>query len=165
MFHFGRKRPAYSASVYSTVARVLVAAARPAVYAALLDPAAVARWRVPGGMRGQVHVLEPYVGGRIAMSLTYDVPGRAGKTAGATDAYAGVLVELVDGERVVEEVAFASDDPALAGTVTVTTSLRDVPGGTEVELRMDGIPDGVPAEQNQAGAEMALARLARLLSS
>ena len=151
--------------MYSTVARRVVRADRRSVYAALLDPAAIARWRVPDGMRGEVHLLEPYAGGRIAMSLTYDDPSRSGKTDGATDAYTGVFVELVEGECVVEEVRFESEDPALAGTLRVTTSLREVPGGTEVELRMDGVPDGVPAEQNQAGVEMALAGLARLLTA
>ena len=51
-----------------------------AVYRALLDPAAIARWRVPDGMRGEVHELDARVGGRIRMSLTYDDPTSAGKS-------------------------------------------------------------------------------------
>ena len=149
--------------MYSTTARTVVAADCMAVYAALLDPAAVAQWRVPDGMRGEVHELEARPDGRIRMSLTYDDPAAAGKSAGATDTYAGVFVELVAGERVVEEVGFDSADPALAGTITMTTTLREVAGGTEVEIRMDGVPDAVPAAENELGTRMALDKLARLV--
>ncbi|MBZ5740100.1 SRPBCC domain-containing protein [Nocardioides mangrovi] len=151
--------------MYSTTARRTVAADRAVVYGALLDPAAVARWRVPDGMTGEVHELDARVGGRIRMSLTYDDPAAAGKTGGATDTYAGVLVALVPGERVVEEVAFEADDAGLGGTITMTTTLRDVPGGTEVEIRMDGVPDAVPPDQNELGTRMALDKLARLVGS
>jgi len=152
--------------VYSTVVTRRVAAPRSVVYAALLDPVAVARWRVPEGMVGEVHELDARVGGRLRMSLTYDVPSAAGKTGGATDTYVGTYVELLPGERVVEEVAFESDDPALTGTITMTTTLRDASGGsggTDVEIRMDGVPDGVPPEQNELGTRMALDALARLV--
>lgn len=149
--------------MYTTTVSRTVPADRATVYRALLDPAAVVRWRVPEGMRGELHELEARVGGAIRMSLTYDDPAAAGKSGGATDTYAGLFVELVAGERVVEEVAFASDDPDLAGTITMTTSLRDVPGGTEVEIEMAGMPDAVPPEQNEEGAWMALDALARLV--
>ena len=149
--------------MYSTTVRVVVPADRPTVYRALLDPDAVARWRVPDGMRGEVHELDARVGGGIRMSLTYDDPSAAGKTGGATDTYRGTYAELVPGERVVEEIAFETDDPDLRGTITATTTLRDVAGGTEVELRMDGMPDAVPAADNETGTRMALEKLARLL--
>ncbi len=146
----------------STITR-LVAAPRDAVYRALLDPAAIEQWRVPDGMRGEVHELEARVGGRIRMSLTYDDPTSAGKSGGATDTYAGRFVELVEGERVVEEIRFESDDPALRGTMTMTTTLRDVDGGTAIEIRHDGIPDAVSPADNETGTRMALDKLARLV--
>ncbi len=149
--------------MYSTTARVVVAADPETVYRALLDPAAVAAWRVPDGMRGTVHELDPRVGGRIRVSLAYDDPAALGKTDGATDSYAGVFTELVPGERVVEQVAFETGDPDLAGTITTTTTLRAVDGGTAVEMRLDGVPDVVPPADNEAGTRMALAKLARLV--
>lgn len=149
--------------MYTTTVRRTVPADRATVYAALLDPGAVARWRVPAGMTGEVHELDPRVGGRIRMSLTYDDPTTAGKSAGATDTYRGTYVELVPEERVVEEVAFESEDPDLGGPITMTTTLRDADGGTEVEIRMDGLPDAVPADQNELGSRMALEALARLV--
>lgn len=149
--------------MYTTTVSRVVAADRTTIFRALLDPAAVARWRVPEGMRGQVHELDARVGGSIRMSLTYDDPAQAGKSGGSTDTYTGTFAELVADERVVELVVFESDDPTLAGTITLTTSLRDVPGGTEVEIRMEGVPDAVPPEQNEAGSRMALDALARLV--
>ncbi|MDF1603948.1 SRPBCC domain-containing protein [Nocardioides sp. YIM 152315] len=150
--------------MYSMSVSAVVPADASTVYAALLDPDAVARWRVPDGMTGEVHELDARVGGRVRMSLTYDDPGAAGKTEGATDTYAGRLVELVDGERVVEEIEFDSDDPGLAGLIMITTTLRPAPeGGTEVEMRFDGMPDSVPADQNELGTRMSLSKLARLV--
>lgn len=149
--------------MYTTTVTRIVGTDRATVYRALLDPDAVVRWRVPHGMRGEVHELDARVGGRIRMSLTYDDPAQAGKSGGATDTYSGTYAELVEGERVVEQVEFDSDDPDLAGVITMTTTLRDAPGGTEVELRMDGVPDAVPPDQNAAGSRMALDALARLV--
>lgn len=149
--------------MYSTTVTQLVPADRATVYRALLDPDAVARWRVPDGMRGEVRELDPRPGGRIRMSLTYDDPTSAGKTDGATDTYSGRFVELVEGERVVEEIEFETDDPALRGTIRTTTTLRDADGGTEVVLHMDGMPDVVPRADNETGSRMALEKLARLV--
>src|SRR4051794_12369819 len=135
-------------AMYTTTVRIVVPADRATVYGALLDPDAVARWRVPDGMRGEVHELDARVGGRVRMSLTYDDPASAGKTSGSTDTYSGRYVDLVEGERVVEEIAFETDDADLDGTITATTTLRDVDGGTEVEMRMEGMPDAVPPADN-----------------
>jgi uncharacterized protein YndB with AHSA1/START domain len=152
--------------VHTTSVRRTVPADRATVYAALLDPAAVGRWRVPDGMTGEVHELDPRVGGTVRISLTYDDPAAAGKSGGATDTYLGTYVELVSGERVVEQIEFESDDAGLRGRITMTTTLRDAPdgsAGTEVEIRMDGLPDAVRADENELGSRMALDALARLV--
>jgi uncharacterized protein YndB with AHSA1/START domain len=152
--------------MYSTVVSRVVPADRDAVWRALTDPAALARWRVPDGMRAQVHELDPVPGGTIRMTLTHEDPTALGKTDGASDTYSGLFVEVVPGERLVEQVAFESDDPALRSVITVTTSLRAPAGGragTEVEIAMDGVPAAVPAAENEEGTRMALDRLARLV--
>ena len=147
----------------TTTASAVVPAPPAIVYRALLDPDAVAVWRVPDGMTAEVHELDARVGGRIHVSLTYVDPERAGKSHGATDTYAGRFVELVPGERVVEEVSFETGDPALGSPMTMTTTLRPVEGGTEVTIRHDGLPDGVAAADNEAGTAMALAKLGELV--
>jgi uncharacterized protein YndB with AHSA1/START domain len=69
----------------------------------------------------------------------------------------------VPGELVVEVDEFETDDPALRGEMTITVTLRDDGGGTELTAVHEGVPDGVPPEQNELGWRMALARLAALL--
>lgn len=146
--------------MYSMTVSGLVRAPRAAVYRALLDPAAVARWRAPDDMTAEVHELDPREGGRFRISLTYDDPTRAGKSDGSTDTYGGHFARLLPDEQVVEVIEFESDDPDLQGRMTMTTTLRDTEGGTEVEIRHDGIPGRVPAADNETGTRMALANLA-----
>ncbi len=142
-----------------------VRAPRPAVYRALLDAAAVARWRVPGGMTSRVHEFDAREGGSFRVSLTYDLPDAAGKSAAHTDTYHGHFRTLVPDERVVEVLEFETADPALRGTMTMTTTLTDSDGGTEVLIVHEGIPDGVSAADNELGTRMALAHLAELVEA
>jgi uncharacterized protein YndB with AHSA1/START domain len=141
-----------------------IAAPRAAVFAALLDADAVAAWRVPDGMRSRVHEFEGREGGRFRVSLTYEDKTSAGKTTAHTDTYHGHFAEVVAGERVVEVLEFESADPALQGEMTMTTTLADAPGGTEVTIAHDGLPDVVPAAENELGTRMALDKLAALVS-
>ena len=147
-------------STYSMTVTGLVRAPRAAVYRALLDPDALARWRTPDDMSAQVHEFDPREGGGFRISLTYDDPARAGKSAGSTDTYAGRFERLVPHEQVVEVIEFESEDPGLRTPMTMTTTLRDVEGGTQVEIHHRGIPDGVSRADNETGTRMALAKLA-----
>lgn len=45
-----------------------ISAPRPVVYRAMTDPAALAIWRAPEGMRGKVHEFDGRVGGGYRMS-------------------------------------------------------------------------------------------------
>lgn len=146
--------------MYEQRASTLVRAPRSAVYAALLDPGAVSTWRVPDDMTANVEEWVPVEGGRFRVSLTYRGEERTGKTEGATDTYAGEFGRLAPDEQVVERLAFETDDPDLQGEMTMTWTLRDVDGGTEVELLHEGLPDVVPPEDNETGTRMALTKLA-----
>ncbi|MEU8133706.1 SRPBCC domain-containing protein [Streptodolium elevatio] len=150
---------------YTTEVSRHIKAARPAVYRALLDPEAVARWRVPDDMRSHVHEFEPREGGRFRVSLTYEAPDGVGKTSAHTDTYHGRFTRLVPDELVAEELEFETDDPTLQGTMTLTTTLTDVPGGTEVRILHEGIPDTIPRADNEQGTQMSLTALAALLES
>ncbi len=137
-----------------------VAAPREAVYRAVSDPAVIARWRFPDGMTSVVEELD---GGAFRVTLTYDAPDARGKTTAHSDSYRARFARLVPGELVVEVDEFETDDPALAGAMTTTVRLRDAGTGTEVTAVHEGVPAGVPPEQNEEGWRMALARLAALL--
>lgn len=129
----------------------------------MLDPDAVAQWKVPDGMRSEIHVFEPRQGGAFRVSLTYDAPDATGKTAGRTDTYHGRFLKLVPDELLVEAVEFETDDAELRGEMKITTTLADAGAGTDVTMLHEGLPPGVPPEDNETGTAMALAKLAALL--
>lgn len=149
--------------MYATRVLRHVSATRAAVYRALLDPEAIAVWRVPAGMSSRVHEFDAREGGRFRVSLTHDEPDAAGKSAARTDTYHGHFARLVPGELVVEVMEFETADPALRGRMTMTTTLTDADGGTDVLMVHEGIPDAVPAADNETGTRMALDNLARLV--
>ncbi|MFJ8593946.1 SRPBCC domain-containing protein [Streptomyces sp. NPDC093598] len=143
-----------------------VDAPRSAVYRALVSAEAIARWRVPAGMSGEVHEFDAREGGRFRVSLTYEAPDASGKSAAHTDTYHGHFARLVPDEQVVEVLEFEAADPALRGAMTLTTTLTDAEGGgTDVLMVHEGIPDAVPAADNETGTRMALANLARLVET
>ncbi|MFD4258128.1 SRPBCC family protein [Streptomyces sp. NPDC058534] len=151
--------------MHSTRVSRHVNAPRSAVYRALLDPAAVAAWRVPDGMTAQVHAFEARAGGAFRVSLTYEAPTGTGKSGAHTDTYHGHFARLVPDEQVVEVLEFESADPAFQGPMTMTTTLTDAGGGTEVVVAHDGLPDAVPAADNETGTRMALAKPAALVEA
>ncbi len=142
-----------------------VNASRASVYRALLDARAVATWMVPTGMTSQVHTFEGREGGAFRISLTYDAPTGAGKTTAQTDTFHGRFVKLVPNEQVVEVVEFETTDPAMRGEMTVTITLADADGGTDLLAVHDGLPRGVPAADNEAGWRSSLAKLAALVEA
>jgi uncharacterized protein YndB with AHSA1/START domain len=150
--------------VYTTSVSQHIDAPRAAVYQALTDPYAIAKWRVPDGMRSEVHEFEAREGGRFRVSLTYSSPDSTGKSSAHTDTYHGRFARLVPGELVVEELEFETGDPALATPMTMTTTLTDAGGGTDVTILHEGIPDAIPRADNETGTRMALAALARLVT-
>jgi uncharacterized protein YndB with AHSA1/START domain len=142
-----------------------VNAPRAAVYRALLDARAVATWMVPTGMTSQVHAFDPREGGSFRISLTYDAPTGTGKTTAQTDTYHGRFVKLVPDEQVVEVVEFETADPALRGEMTITVTLADADGGTEVIAVHDGLPPGLSPADNETGWRSSLGKLAALVEA
>jgi uncharacterized protein YndB with AHSA1/START domain len=135
------------------------------VYNALIDANAVATWMVPTGMTSHVHQFEAREGGAFRISLTYDAPTGTGKTTAHTDTYHGRFVSLVPNERVVEALEFETSDPRMQGEMTVTFTLADVDGGTELVAVHDGLPPGLSAADNETGWRMSLGKLAKLVEA
>lgn len=142
-----------------------VKAPRERVYRALVDADAIAKWKVPTGMTSHVHTFEGREGGTYRISLTYEAPTGVGKTTAHTDTYHGRFVKLVPNERIVEVTEFETADPALRGEMTITITLADADGGTEVLAVHDGLPPGVPTADNETGWRQALAKLAKLVEA
>jgi uncharacterized protein YndB with AHSA1/START domain len=116
-------------------------------------------------MHSHVHEFDAREGGAFRISLTYDAPDATGKTAAHSDTYHGHFRELIPDERVVEVFEFETPDPALQGVMTMTTTLTDTERGTNVLIVHEGLPDAVPAADNETGTRMALANLARFVEA
>jgi hypothetical protein len=65
----------------------------------------------------------------------------------------------------VQVVEFESDDPAMAGEMTVTYTLVDVDGGTDVVGVHENLPPGVAPADNELGWRMSLDKLAELVEA
>lgn len=114
-------------------------------------------------MSSVVHEFDAREGGAFRVSLTYDLPTGTGKTTAHTDTYHGHFRRLIPDEEVVEVLEFETDDPGLGGEMTITTTLADADGGTEVVMTHEGLPDGVASDDNELGTRMALDHLAALV--
>jgi uncharacterized protein YndB with AHSA1/START domain len=145
--------------------RQCVKAPRAAVYRALLDGRAVAVWMVPDDMTSQVHEFEAREGGTFRISLTYEDPAGTGKTTAHTDTYHGRFVRLVPNQQVVEVMEFETDDDLMRGEMTVTFTLTDADGGTDVVAIHDNVPPGIARADNELGWRMSLQKLARLVEA
>jgi uncharacterized protein YndB with AHSA1/START domain len=141
-------------------------APRAKVYEALLDPAAVVRWKVPTEMTSTVHEFDAREGGMLRISLTYTASDRTGKSAENTDTYRGRFIQLIPNELVVEVDEFETSDPAFAGPMTITIMLSEsTDGGTDLVATHEGLPEGVAPADNELGWQQSLDRLADLVEA
>lgn len=142
----------------------MIAAPSERVFASLVDPEALAAWLPPDGITAQFEHFDPRPGGSYRLVLTYLDASRAhGKATADSDVVEARYIDIVPGVRVVQAVNFLSDDPAFAGTMTMTWALSTVDGGTRVDITAEGVPDGISAEDHAAGLASSLANLADYL--
>ena len=143
-----------------TASRV-IAAPRAQVYAALVDREALVAWLPPDGMTARFERFDPRPGGSYRLVLTYADPARAeGKATADSDIVEARYLDIVPDVRVVQAVDFISDDPAFAGTMTMTWEVTAVDGGTRVDITADDVPDGISAGDHADGLASSLANLA-----
>jgi uncharacterized protein YndB with AHSA1/START domain len=143
-----------------TASRVVDAPAE-RVFAALVDPDALTTWLPPAGMTGRFEHVDLRPGGSYRLVLTYlDASGAPGKARADADIVEARVVDIVPGERFVQAVDFVADDPAFAGTMTMTWSVVAVGDATRVDIVADDVPDGITAEDHAEGMASSLANLA-----
>ena len=139
----------------------VIAASPERVWAALVDPGALTAWLPPGGMTGRFERFDARPGGSYRLVLTYaDASGAPGKATAESDIVEARFVDIVPGERVVQAVDFVSDDPAYAGTMTMTWAVTADGAGTRVDIVAEDVPDGISAEDHAAGLASSLTNLA-----
>ncbi|HEU5012108.1 MAG TPA: SRPBCC family protein [Roseiflexaceae bacterium] len=134
-----------------------------ALYRACTDPVALAVWRTPGDMTGEVHRFDYRVGGGYQMSLYYPASDETvrGKTSAREDRYTARFVELTPPGRIVEAITFDTRDPAFFGEMLMEVTLEAEAGGTTVSIAFKNLPSGIRPEDNEAGTRSALDKLAR----
>ena len=143
------------------VASRVIAAPPAQVFAALVDRDALMAWLPPRGMTARFERFDPRPGGSYRLVLTYaDASGAPGKAVPESDVIEARYVDIVPDHRVVQAVDFVSDDPAFAGTMTMTWEVTAVEGGTRVDIVADDVPDGISAEDHATGLASSLANLA-----
>src|SRR5581483_8038573 len=139
----------------------VIAAPLESAWAALVDPGALMAWLPPEGMTGRFERFDVRPGGSYRMVLTYsDASGAPGKASAESDIVEARFTDIVPGERVVQAVDFVSDDPAFAGTMTMTWEVTAVDAGTCVNIIAEDVPDGISAADHAAGLASSLANLA-----
>jgi uncharacterized protein YndB with AHSA1/START domain len=120
---------------------------------------------VPDGMTSHVRVFDAREGGAFRISLTYAASTGTGKTSENTDTYHGRFVKLVPDEQVIEKMEFETDDAAMRGEMTVTFTLTDADGGTDLLAVHENLPPGVSPADNETGWRMSLDKLAAFVAA
>ncbi len=131
------------------------------VFAALLDPAQLREWLPPQGMTGRFEHFDPRPGGSYRLVLTYETGSSGtGKATEDSDIVDVTFIDVEPNVRVVQAVDFVSDDPAFAGTMTMTWEVSARPDGTQVTIRAVDVPAGISPEDHAVGMASSLAQLA-----
>lgn len=145
-----------------TASRTILASPR-AIFRALLDPEVLVKWRPPAGMSARLRAFDPRAGGGYCIEMRYGDASRVGKTTRSSD-IVWVRFETIDpDDSIVERIRFDSEDPAFAGEMRLTTSLRAVADGTQVTFIAEHVPAGIDEADHRTGMESSLKNLANLL--
>ena len=124
------------------------------VYRAFLEPGAMGKWLPPHGFTCEVHHMDARVGGGFRMSFRHFGSGHV-------HTFGGDYLALLPDEHIRYTDRF--DDPSLPGVMQVDVRLRPVPGGTELHIVQDGIPEAIPLAMCYLGWQESLGQLAQLV--
>ena len=124
------------------------------VYRAFLEADAMAKWLPPRGFTCQVAHMEAKVGGTFRMSFK-------NFGTGSSRAFGGEYLELMPYKRIRYTDHF--EDPNLPGLIQVTVELAQVPGGTELHIVQEGLPEVIPVAMCYLGWQESLMQLAALV--
>lgn len=144
---------------HTDVGQAVVKAPPDEVFAALVDEEARTIWLPPAGMSGRFTWFEVRPGGGYRMTLTYDDESTLGKSGENTDVVEVRFVSVDEPRRLVEEADFVSDDPDLAGTMTMIWSLEPVDDGTLVIITATDVPDGISSQDHATAFASTLSNL------
>ena len=112
-------------------------------------------------MTGRFERFDARPGGSYRMVLTYsDASGAPGKATADSAIVEARFVDIVPGERVMQAVDFVSDDPAYAGTMTMTWLITAAGAGTRVDIVAEAVRTASPRRTTPRGSATTLSNLA-----
>jgi uncharacterized protein YndB with AHSA1/START domain len=85
----------------------------------------------------------------------------AGGTTGHGSSFGGEYLELVPHEKL--RYTDECDDPNLPGVMQTTLTLKQVSGGTDLQVVQEGVPEVIPVEMCYLGWQESLGQLANLV--
>ncbi|GAS90822.1 SRPBCC domain-containing protein [Mycolicibacterium brisbanense] len=130
------------------------------VFAALVDPDALAAWLPPDGMAGTLTDFVPGPGGQFRIVLTYQDPAGADPKSGAdADVVEARISEVDPDARLVWQVDFDSEDARFAGTMTMTWTTQPDGDGTRVTVTASDVPPGIGEADHLEGLRSSLEHL------
>lgn len=110
-------------------------------------------------MSGRFSWFDARPGGGYSLTLTYDDEAIHGKSTENSDVVEVRFIEVDEPRQLVEEADFVSDDPNLAGTMTMIWSLEPVERGTLVTITATDVPDGISSEDHATAFASTLSNL------
>lgn len=140
----------------------IIRATKRKLYDAFTNERALEFWLAPDTMKGKIHDFDLKVGGGYNMSLFYTDNKIAGKTSENEDRFSAKFVELDPYEKIVETINFQSDKNEFTGQMIMEVLFETITNNsTKVTITFRNIPEGIDPEDNEAGTEQSLEKLAR----
>ena len=145
-----------TAEGFSLQIKRVIKAPRERVYAAWTDPAQLQQWFGPETVQTNAIVAEAHPGGNIQWDLT--------NSDGEKMTMRGEFLEVQPNKKVVFTWKWDDDENWEGRNSVVTVELADVPGGTEVRLTHEQLPNEQSRENHTQGWESALIKLENFCS-
>ncbi|HEX7724875.1 MAG TPA: SRPBCC family protein [Candidatus Paceibacterota bacterium] len=124
------------------------------VFRAFADADAKASWLPPYGFvcTVQEHAFREGSGYKMAFTNF---------TTGSRQSFGGTFTKITPNEYIQYSDTF--DDPNLPGTMNTMVTLKAVPGGTELTIIQENIPEMIPASMCYLGWQESLEKLIKLV--
>jgi uncharacterized protein YndB with AHSA1/START domain len=148
-----------------TVQSIQIKASKSVVYQTILEKELIHKWKVPDDMICTVHEFNPIENGSYRISLEYENINEIGKTTRNIDTYHGYFKILKPYDLIVEIDEFESDHIDLKGLMSITYTLIESNGETNLEIIHDHLPNSISLSDNLLGWQMALVKLKRLIET
>ncbi|MEX0618818.1 MAG: SRPBCC domain-containing protein [Pseudohongiellaceae bacterium] len=131
------------------------------IYEAFATPGAMEKWLPPEGMTGLMLAFDFREGGAYRMRLSYnDQDHVTGKTSDHSDEVEAGFIGLIPDQCIVQSVTFNSESAEFAGEMRITWVFDEVDQGANVTVLCEDVPEGIRAEDHEAGLTSTLRNLA-----